>query len=195
MILHYYTPTVKSYCVGIHNGHGFGSLFAKLFSKVAVKTAAKTALKAAKVAGKKAIRVVAKKGAEVVKDVAKEGIKAATEIGTDYATHKINEIANKALNKDLPPEIVHSIQGLATKGVDVVGNKLKTTGVDKVHSFIDKGSSKIERFGYKVINKGAAKGNKLIDPRPEKRKKKTTSKGLKKRKINEELVTKRIDKS
>lgn len=164
MRLHYYAPAVsRSYCVGIHNGHGFGSLFAKLFSKVAAKTAAKAAVNVAKSAGKKALTIAAKKGADLAKEVAKEGLKQAAEIGTELATQKINSLAESAIKKNLPPEIVHSIQNIATRGVGAAGQTVKTVGADKVQSLIDKGAVRAENLGNKLIDKGAAKGNQLID--------------------------------
>ena len=76
MRLHHYAPAVpNSYCVGVHNGHGFGSLFAKLFSKVAAKTVAKTAAKAAlrvvKTVGKKAVTKTLKEAPKILKKVGK----------------------------------------------------------------------------------------------------------------------------
>ena len=63
-----------------------------------------------------------------------------------------------------------------------------------VHSLIDKDTSKAERIGSKLIDKGVAKGNKLNDPvwpetKPEKRKRKTTHKGEKKRKAGKQKLT------
>ena len=49
---------IESYCVGIHNGHGLGSVFARLFSKIAAKTAAKAAARVATAAGKKLSRLL-----------------------------------------------------------------------------------------------------------------------------------------
>ena len=166
MLLHYYTPTVSPY----HHGHGFGSIFAKIFSKVAAKTAAKTALNVAKTAGKKALSVAAKKGAEIAKEVAKEGLKQAADLGTELAKEKIKDLTETALKTKLPPEIVHSVQSLATKGVDAAGSKVKTLDVD---SLIDKGVSRAEHLGNRLIDKGVDRGNRLIghEPSPRKRKK------------------------
>ena len=155
MRLHYYAPPVQqSYCVGIHNGHGFGSLFAKIFSKVAAKTAARTAVSVAKSAGKKALRIAAKKGAEFAKKAAKEGLKQAAEIGTELATQKINSLAESAVKKNVPPVVVHSIRDVATRGVGTAGHTVKTLGTDKLHGLIDKGSSKAVNLGDRLIDKG-----------------------------------------
>ena len=155
MRLHYYAPPVRhSYCVGIHNGHGFGSVFAKLFSKVAAKTAARAAISAAKSAGKKALTVAAKKGAQLAKEAAKEGLKQAAEIGTELATAKINSLADSAIKKNLPPEIVHSIRDVATRGVGTAGKAVQTVGTDKIQGLIDRGSAKAERLGNRLIDKG-----------------------------------------
>jgi hypothetical protein len=154
MRLHYYAPPVRrSYCVGIHNGHGFGSVFAKLFSKVAAKTAAKAAVSAAKSAGKKALAVAAKKGVQLAKKAAKEGLKQAAEIGTELATSKINSLADSAINKNLPPEIVHSIRDIATRGVGTAGTAVQTYGTQKVHGLIDRGSAKAEHLGNRLIDR------------------------------------------
>ena len=68
MKLFYYTTAVpNSNCVGVHNGHGFGSLFAKLFSKVAAKTAAKAAANVASKVGRKALKIVTTKGPDIAK--------------------------------------------------------------------------------------------------------------------------------
>ena len=155
MRLHYYAPPVRqSYCVGIHNGHGFGSLFAKLFSKVAAKTAARAAVSVAKSAGKKAVTFAAKQGAKLVKEAAKEGLKQAADIGTELATAKINSLAESAIKKNLPPEVVHSIRDIATRGVGAAGTAVQTVGTDKVQGLIDKGSAKAERLGNRLIDKG-----------------------------------------
>ena len=154
MRLHYYTPAVSRYCVGVHNGHGFGSLFAKLFSKVAAKTAAKTALSVAKTAGKKALTVAAKKGAELAKEAAKEGLKQLTETGTELATQGINAATQKALNTKLPPAIVHSVHNLALKGVDTAAKKVADINLD---STIDKGAQKVQGLGNALIDKSLGK--------------------------------------
>ena len=155
MRLHYYAPPVRqSYCVGIHNGHGFGSVFAKLFSKVAAKTAARAAVSVAKSAGKKAVTFAAKQGAKLVKEAAKEGLKQAAEIGTELATAKINSLADSAIKKNLPPEVVHSIRDIATRGVGAAGTAVQTVGTDKVQGLIDQGSAKAERLGNRLIDKG-----------------------------------------
>ena len=95
--------------------------------------------------------------------MAKEGLKQAAEIGTELATQKINSLAESAIKKNLPPEIVHSIQNIATRGVGAAGQTVKTVGADKVQSLIDKGAVRAENLGNKLIDKGAAKGNQLID--------------------------------
>ena len=151
MRLHYYTPAVSRYCVGVHNGHGFGSIFARLFSKVAAKAAAKTALNVAKSAGKKALKVAAKKGAELAKEAAKEGLKQLTETGKELATEGIKTATEKALlNTKLPPAIVHSVHDLAQKGVDSAAKKVAGLDLD---SAIDKGAQRLEGLGNVLINK------------------------------------------
>ena len=164
MRLHYYTPAVSRYCVGVHNGHGFGSLFAKLFSKVAAKTAAKTALSVAKTAGKKALTVAAKKGAELAKEAAKEGLKQLTETGTELATQGINAATQKALNTKLPPAIVHSVHNLALKGVDTAAKKVADINLD---STIDKGAQKVQGLGNALIDKSLGKVEHSLQQKPE----------------------------
>ena len=154
MRLKYYAPPVhNSYCVGIHNGHGFGSVFAKIFSKVAAKTAAKAAVSAAKSAGKKALAVAAKKGVQLAKQAAKEGLKQAAEIGTELATAKINSLADSAINKNLPPSVVHSIRDVATRGVGAAGTAVQSLGTQKVHRLIDRGSARAENLGNRLIDR------------------------------------------
>ena len=154
MRLHYFTPAVpQCYCVGVHNGHGFGSLFAKLFSKVATKTAttaarvaaksaakaaAKAAVKVARTAGKKAVKVVTTKGADLAKQVAKEALNTAAEVGGEFALQKINSAA-EAVSSKLPPELVHSIANVAKTGVKTVGSSAREAAIRKTEQLIDKG--------------------------------------------------------
>ena len=148
MRLHYYTPAVpQSYCVGVHNGHGFGSLFAKLFSKVAVKAAAKTAAVAAKTAakaaaktalrvgtkaGKKALRQVVKTGAEVAKESLTGAVKDVTNAGTGYLLNRIGQAQEKGLNSKIPTPLVNKLATVARGGVQQLQDK-----VPKLNSFID----------------------------------------------------------
>ena len=128
MRLQYYTTAVpNSYCVGVHNGHGFGSLFARLFSKVAAKTASKTAkvatkaaTKVVKAAGQKALKVVTTKGPKVAEKAVKKALKQAVKAGGNFAAEKINSLTDKALKTKLPPDIVHSISDAAKQGVEAV---------------------------------------------------------------------------
>ena len=158
MRLHYYTTAVpNSYCVGVHNGHGFGSLFARLFFKVAAKTAAKAAVKvaaktaaraaasAAKNAGRKALKVITTKGADIAKKAAKEAIKKAAEAGGDFAAEKIASLTEKALKTKLPEDLVHSVSDIAKQGVKAVGSKATSAAGRSVDTLIDKGVSKAER--------------------------------------------------
>lgn len=162
MRLHYYTPAVpQCYCVGVHNGHGFGSLFAKLFSKVATKTAAtaarvaaksaakaaaKAAVKVARTAGKKALKVVTTKGADLAKQVAKEALNTAAEVGGEFALQKINSAA-EAVSSKLPPELVHSIANVAKTGVKTVGSSAREAAIRKTEQLIDKGVARAEQVG------------------------------------------------
>ena len=148
MRLHYYTPAVPhSYCVGVHNGHGFGSLFARIFSKVAVrtaakaagvaakaaaKTAAKTALRVATTTGKKVVKQLAKQGAQVIKETAKGAVKDLTNVAGDFVTQKIAEAQEKALNSNVPAPLVNSLATIATGGVQHLQSK-----VPKLNSLID----------------------------------------------------------
>ena len=67
------------------------------------------------------------------------------------------------MTKNISPELVHSIQGIATKGVGAAGQTIKTVAVNKAHSLIDKGAKRAEDLGVKLINKGSDKGRQLID--------------------------------
>ena len=165
MRLHYYTPAVSRYCVGVHNGHGFGSIFARLFSKVAAKAAAKTALNVAKSAGKKALKVAAKRGAELAKEAAKEGLKQLTETGKELATEGIKTATEKALlNTKLPPAIVHSVHDLAQKGVDSAAKKVAGLDLD---SAIDKGAQRFKGLGNVLINKSLGRVEHSLQQKPE----------------------------
>ena len=145
MRLHYYTPAVpQSYCVGVHNGHGFGSLFARIFSKVAAKTAARAAVKVAKVAGRKALKVVTTKGVEVAKKVAKQALEEGAKIGSEFATQKIEQLADKALKAGVSPSVVQSVSTTAKRGVQSAQDKT-SVAVQGAHALIDKGASRVEQ--------------------------------------------------
>ena len=128
MRLHHYTPIVpRSYCVGVHNGHGFGSLFAKLFSKVAAKTVAKTAAKAvarvAKSAGKRALKEVTKQAPKLLKKAGKAALEEGTKAAANFAQDKIQAMKKKGLNSTLPPAVTHFVADRAEEGL----RKLKHT--------------------------------------------------------------------
>ena len=128
MRLHHYTPIVpRSYCVGVHNGHGFGSLFAKLFSKVAAKTVAKTAAKAvarvAKSAGKRALKEVTKQAPKLLKKAGKAVLEEGTKAAANFAQDKIQVWKKKGLNSTLPPAVTHFVADRAEEGL----RKLKHT--------------------------------------------------------------------
>ena len=148
MRLHYYTTAVpQSYCVGVHNGHGFGSLFAKIFSKVAAKTAAKAAVKVAKTAGRKALKVATTKGVDILKDFGKHAINTGTELGKDLAIQKINSIAQSdRLKNVLGEDIVHSLADTATRGVQIGGRAIANTATKQGEKLLDKGRSRVEAF-------------------------------------------------
>ena len=151
MRLFHYTPAVPhSYCVGVHNGHGFGSLFARLFSKVAAKTvaktAAKTALRVAKSAGRRALKEVTKQAPKILKEVGKTALEEGSKIGGEYLKHKLDETREKALNTRLPDSLVHSLAGAAKGGIE----KLERTVVPKLNAQldtrIDRATENLERF-------------------------------------------------
>ena len=150
MRLHHYAPAVpNSYCVGVHNGHGFGSLFAKLFSKVAAKTVAKTAAKAAlrvaKSVGKKALKEVTKQAPKIIKKVGKTAFEEGTKAVGDYALQKLEEVEKKALNTKLPSSLVHSIADAAKGGVRGLQETAPKKLESKLNSKIDEVKEKIER--------------------------------------------------
>ena len=146
MRLHYYAPAVsQSYCVGVHNGHGFGSLFARLFSKVAVKTAARAAVKVAKVAGRKALKVVTTKGADFARKTAENLIKEGARAGTELAIQKINSLTESALKTRLPASVVHTISDVVREGTRTVGSKVANSATDKALTLIDKGVTRAEQ--------------------------------------------------
>ena len=169
MILHYYAPAVpESYCVGIHNGHGLGSVFARLFSKIAAKTAAKAAARVAKVAGQKALKVAATRGAQlgkkvlnvaknqgvkVIKEYGKEAINKAGEAAADYALEKINSTSEKAINKGLPPQAIHSIRDTLERGVKSAQTDVTNAALKKANILVDKASTSAYKAANKYIDK------------------------------------------
>ena len=166
MLLHYYTPVVpESYCVGVHNGHGFGSLFARLFSKVAAKTAAKAAIRVAKSAGRRALRHVTKQAPKLIKSagqkalrqvtrqapkLVKEAANTALQEGSkavgSFVNQKIEETKEKVLrNTKLPPPLINSIAKTATGGVTKLQSKAVPKLISTVNSHIDNAREKIEK--------------------------------------------------
>lgn len=154
MKLFYYTTAVpNSYCVGVHNGHGFGSLFAKLFSKVAAKTAAKAAAKVASKVGRKALKIVTTKGPDIAKKAAKEAIEKAAEAGGNFAVEKINSLTKKAIQKtNLPENIIHSVSDTLKQGVKTAGSKATNAANLGVDTLVDKGVAGIKRKGEKLTS-------------------------------------------
>ena len=134
MRLHYYTSSPSYLGVYHHHGHGFGSVFARLFSKVAAKTAAKTAIAAAKVAGKKVLKVAAKQGTKLAKKAVSEGLKQAKSIGTDFAIQGINKLENTAINKGLPPELIHNVSSVVKEGAHKAINRVGSLADSKVNN-------------------------------------------------------------
>ena len=146
MRLHYYTTAVpNSYCVGVHNGHGFGSLFAKLFSKVAAKTAAKAAAKVAAKVGRKAVKTLAPKVAEFAKKAGKEALTKGVEIGANLATEKINSVAEKAREKLGNPGFVDSVSGVLKEGVNAAKVGASSAAAKGVDVLVDKSVRKAEQ--------------------------------------------------
>ena len=150
MRLHHYAPAVpNSYCVGVHNGHGFGSLFAKLFSKVAAKTVAKTAAKAAlrvaKTVGRKAASQVVKEAPKILKKVGKTVIDEGTNYAGKYVEQKLGELEKKALNTKLPPSLVHSVADAAKGGVKELQTSVPKLLQPKLNSKIDEVKENFER--------------------------------------------------
>ena len=173
MILHYYAPAVpESYCVGIHNGHGLGSVFARLFSKIAAKTAAEAAARVAKAAGQKALKVAVTRGAQlgkkalnvaknqgvkVIKEYGKEAISKAGEAAADYALEKINSTSEKAINKGLPPEAIHSIKDTLERGVKSAQTDVTNAALRKANILVDKASTSAYKAGNRYIDKKVEK--------------------------------------
>ena len=148
MRLHHYTPVVpRSYCVGVHNGHGFGSLFAKLFSKVAAKTVAKTAAKAvarvAKSAGKRALKEVTKQAPKLLKKAGKAALEEGTKAAANFAQDKIQVWKKKGLNSPLPPAVTHFVADRAEEGL----RKLKHTVTKTIGAI---GDRKIDEYTKKL---------------------------------------------
>ena len=53
---------------------------------------------------------------------------------------------------NLPPEIVHSIQDVAKRGVAAAGTAVQTRGTQQVNRFIDEGSSRAKKVGNRLID-------------------------------------------
>ena len=145
MRLHYYTSSAPHpFYLGVHHGHGFGSIFARLFSKVAAKTAAKTALSAAKVAGRKALKVVVKQGTRMAKEGVKSVIDEAKKAGKELAVQGIDTLSQKAINKGIPADMVHNISNVVREGAHTAVDRLSTAadrGVEKIATRLDPASS------------------------------------------------------
>ena len=155
MRLHHYTPAVpESYCVGVHNGHGFGSLFAKLFSKVAAKTVAKTAAKAVARVSKVAARKLAKEAPKLLKKAGKVALEEGTKAAANFAQDKIQVLKKKAINSQIPASLTHSLANIAEEGVQ----KLQHT-VPKTIGAI--GNRKIDEYTKKLENAAGIADKKL----------------------------------
>ena len=169
MRLHYYAPAVpESYCVGIHNGHGLGSVFARLFSKIAAKTAAKAAARVARTAGQKALKVAVTKGAQIgkqalkvakdqgakaIKEYGKEAITRAGEAAADFALEKINSTSEKAISKGLPPKAIHSLRDTFERGVRSAQTDATNAALKNANILVDKASRSAYKVGNRYIDK------------------------------------------
>ena len=164
MILHPYSH--GDVYVANYYGHGFGSIFARLFSKVAAKTASRAALSAAKRVGsslvktgmkkvmpvaKKTITSVVKKGMKkavpIAKSLVKKGVKRAAEEAQTAIANKVRKVEDIAINKGVPPEMVHSVSALVEEG--------SREGIDRIVKAAD-------TKGDRVIDQVASKARKSI---------------------------------
>ena len=129
MLLHYH----------YHLGHGFGSLFARLFSKVAAKTVARSISRVAKVAGRKAIKAATSSTAKrLVKKAAKEAGKELARAGTEVISSKIiDPVKKSAINKGFSPALVHKVSDFVEEGTRSGAEKLKKSGIKRLHASID----------------------------------------------------------
>lgn len=180
MRLHHYTPAVpESYCVGVHNGHGFGSLFAKLFSKVAAKTIAKTAAKAVGRAATRVVKVAARKAAKeapkLLKKAGKKVLEEGTKAAANFAQDKIQVLKKKAINSRIPADLTYSLANIAEEGVQ----KLQHT-VPKTIGAI--GNRKIDEYTKKLENVAGIANKKLSS--------KKIATPIKKRNIKRKVVNK-----
>ena len=162
MRLHYYTPAVSnSYCVGVHNGHGLGSLFAKLFSRIAAKSSSRPMLKAVQgIVGRKELSRRVNQVSGMAKRVAKDSIRSGAKLGAKAIGSKIRSLENAMINKGDTPDIVHNLSDVLVKGSREGINKLGISARKRAGIFIDKASERVKRVG--AI--------------PKKRKRKSTSK-------------------
>ena len=190
MRLHYYAPAVSnSYCVGIHNGHGIGSVFAKLFSKVAAKTAAQAAARVAKTAGKKVLSAVAKKGSELGKQAIEQGISKSKSLVKELgkkavlkAGAKVGELINEgvtrtgtlAKNAGFSPELVSKAEAQAKDTVDsqikLAQNSIGKAGVN----FLSQAGDRLEATSKSLLEKAPLSA--VNQPKPTKPKRKLKSK-------------------
>ena len=171
MRLHYYAPAVSnSYCVGIHNGHGLGSVFAKLFSKVAANTAAQAAARVAKTAGKKVLSAVAKKGSELGKQAIEQGINKSKSLVKELgkkavlnAGAKVGELINEgvtktgtlAKNAGFSPEFVTRAEAQAK---DTVNNQIKLAqnSIGKAGvNFLSQAGDRLEATSKSLLGKAS----------------------------------------
>ena len=157
MRLHYYTSSAPHpFYLGVHHGHGFGSIFARLFSKVAAKTAAKTALSAAKVAGRKALKVVVKQGTRMAKEGVKSVINEAKKAGKELAVQGIDTLSQKAINKGIPADMVHNVSNVVRQGAHTAVDRLSTAadrGVEHIAARLDPVSSSTKKRTLPFLTK------------------------------------------
>ena len=167
MRLHYYTSSAPHpFYLGVHHGHGFGSIFARLFSKVAAKTAAKTALSAAKVAGRKALKVVVKQGTRMAKEGVKSVIDEAKKVGKELAVQGIDTLSQKAINKGIPADMVHNVSNVVREGAHTALDRLSTAadrGVEKIATRLDPVSSRKRTLPF-LTESPIAKEKRVVRP-------------------------------
>ena len=157
MRLHYYTTAVpNSYCVGVHNGHGFGSLFARIFSKVAARTAARVVGRVAKTVGTKVLKTAVRRGVPLLRKVkplikksVEKGLEKGIEIGGEYVINKLERGADAVLKNHVPPETLQKAKATIREGVGRAQKKITDITERGVETLIDKSTAKINQLERK----------------------------------------------
>lgn len=152
MRLFHYAPAVSnSYCVGIHNGHGIGSVFGKIFSRVAAKSAARAATAAAKRGAAKIVRAAVPslrialgkaidQGKNLAREHGKELIQKGSRVLGEKASSLVDRASTVAESLGVPQRTTHLLSSHAKDAV----NETLTRGAKAADLNLDQGLDQLE---------------------------------------------------